>query len=854
MELESLQEMFKAPSSLYLLSDRQWRDKKVKFVRLLFGNVFDRWDLYLEVEDNRANVGYYLLKLKTKQLAKPNGWVIKGCLQTEDWQEDEILAVKFRTEEDAKEFKRQFDACVKTIIDKRKARLYVREQLQKKPWICAVCAASNPKNTQTCSTCEGSRWAFIDPESKSRYSRRPSKSFGSTSETDQLYLEKERRRSYLGDTMASSVSPVFKRNSTLSVSYLFQSTRFENLLNNKDLEALEEPSVSDNGWTCPRCAVRKSESTDICYECGIAKASNFRRSSSSLKGSSVLPIPTREDFENCILKVYLSNREVCNTLKSVTRKLRRPEPKYRILNGNKKIVHDKLFMFEGVRHYLGLLGFSAESVESKRLTCPKDWPPKEVIDTALAVLDSFIVQYNRSQLELSGFNLNELDSNQKSDYSNEYKKQSSKPIRTKFLDMEVKVSESNEENLRKQFIKLVNSVTHPEKHGRFTEILLLFHRSFDRVHGSYRLLDALKERFIIGGNFNKCSSNSRMSKESNNKAFIIRSKVENILTKWLTVFWTEDFEGEKKLVENLALFIEKIEQDEYVNIPKLRKCWNRLMSAEQNKSTLVLQDGSSSVRLFLPNWDADVDSKVIAEQLTLLSWRVFQKMKPREFLGQAWKTESRERDAPNILGYIRNFNHVCKWIQLKILHSPKLKSRIKVMERMIEIGTACMSLRSFSMLFAVHSALNSQSIFRLSESRRGIRRQYRKPMKQWKELFSVDKNSAKLREAHQKAAPPAIPWLGIFLQDLVFYEDGNPDIQPNGDFNLQKCDRINRRIQWLCAFQQQKYTEIHSNSEILNNLQAELKETTSFDEEGIWNLSTTVKTKDEEEAERMSFF
>lgn len=849
MELESLQEMFKARSSLYLLSDRQWRDKKVKFVRLLFGNVFDRWDLYLEVEDNRASVGYYLLKLKTKQLAKPNGWVIKGCLQTEDWQEDEILAVKFRNEEDAKEFKKQFDACVKTIIDKRKARLLVREQMQKKPWICAVCAASNPKNTQTCRTCEGSRWAIVDQESKGRYSRRPSKSIGSISENDQLYLEKERRSSYLGSSMASSVSPIFyKRNS--SVNYLYQSTRFDDMLNSRDLE---ERSLNDNGWTCPRCAVRKSESTDICYECGIARASNFRRSSASI-GSSVLPIPTREDFENCILKVYLSNREVCNTLKSVTKKLRRSEPKYRMLNGNKKIVHDKLFMFEGVRHYLGLLGFSAESVESKRLTCPKDWPPKEVIDTALAVLDSFIVQYNSSQLKLEGFNFKEQDRPQKSDYSNDYKKQYSKPIRTKYLEMDVKVSEGNDENLRKQFIKLVNSVTHPEKHGRFTEILLLFHRSFDRVRGSYRLLDALKERFIIGGNFNKCSSNSSFNKESNNKAFIIRSKVENILTKWLTVFWEEDFEGEKQLVENLALFIEKIEQDEYVNIPKLRKCWNRLMSPEQNKCTLVLQDSHSSVKLILPNWDVDLDSKVIAEQLTLISWRVFKKMKPREFLGQAWKTESREQDAPNILGYIRNFNQVCKWIQLKILQAPKLKSRIKVMERMIEIGTACMSLRNFSMLFAVHSALNSQSIFRLSESRRGIRRQFRKPMKQWKELFSVDKNSAKLREAHLKAAPPAIPWLGIFLQDLVFYEDGNPDIQPNGDFNLQKCDRINRRIQWLCAFQQQKYTEIRSNSEILNNLQAELQETTCYDEEGIWNLSTEVKNKDEEEAEKMSFF
>jgi hypothetical protein len=55
----------------------------------------------------------------------------------------------------------------------------------------------------------------------------------------------------------------------------------------------------------------------------------------------------------------------------------------------------------------------------------------------------------------------------------------------------------------------------------------------------------------------------------------------------------------------------------------------------------------------------------------------------------------------------------------------------------------------------------------------------------FKELFAVDKNNRALRRALSAALPPCIPHLGIFLSDLTFTEDGNPDTLL-GMINFQK--------------------------------------------------------------------
>lgn len=50
-----------------------------------------------------------------------------------------------------------------------------------------------------------------------------------------------------------------------------------------------------------------------------------------------------------------------------------------------------------------------------------------------------------------------------------------------------------------------------------------------------------------------------------------------------------------------------------------------------------------------------------------------------------------------------------------------------------------------------------------------------------------------MREALHRCDPPCIPYLGMYLTDLSFIEEGTPDFTPDGLLNFSKM-RMVRRI------------------------------------------------------------
>ena len=79
-----------------------------------------------------------------------------------------------------------------------------------------------------------------------------------------------------------------------------------------------------------------------------------------------------------------------------------------------------------------------------------------------------------------------------------------------------------------------------------------------------------------------------------------------------------------------------------------------------------------------------------------------------------------------------------------------------------------------------------------------------KKFEEYKELFRVDKNNRNFRRVLQTTLTPCIPHLGIFLSDLTFTEDGNPD-QLLGMINFQKRCKLAERIRWIKQYQQEGY-------------------------------------------------
>src|SRR6202041_731817 len=87
-----------------------------------------------------------------------------------------------------------------------------------------------------------------------------------------------------------------------------------------------------------------------------------------------------------------------------------------------------------------------------------------------------------------------------------------------------------------------------------------------------------------------------------------------------------------------------------------------------------------------------------------------------------WSPEDkRDKDSP-MERIVHYFNHVAKWVAWTVLYSPKLKDRVRDMEKMLRVVVELRKLDNYDTLFAVISGLQNQSVHRLAKTFEEIRK------------------------------------------------------------------------------------------------------------------------------------
>ena len=69
-----------------------------------------------------------------------------------------------------------------------------------------------------------------------------------------------------------------------------------------------------------------------------------------------------------------------------------------------------------------------------------------------------------------------------------------------------------------------------------------------------------------------------------------------------------------------------------------------------------------------------------------------------------------------------------------------------------------------------------------------------------------------------KCDPPCIPYLGMYLMDLVFIEESTPDFLDGNLINFSKLRMVSHIIRDIRTFKQSKYTIHHNRRVTLNDL------------------------------------
>ncbi|XP_068409885.1 ral guanine nucleotide dissociation stimulator isoform X3 [Eschrichtius robustus] len=209
---------------------------------------------------------------------------------------------------------------------------------------------------------------------------------------------------------------------------------------------------------------------------------------------------------------------------------------------------------------------------------------------------------------------------------------------------------------------------------------------------------------------------------------------------------------------------------------------------------------------------------LVAEQFTLMDAELFKKVVPYHCLGSIWSQRDKrgkEHLAPTVRATVAQFNSVANCVITTCLgdRSVTARARARVVEHWIEVARECRVLKNFSSLYAILSALQSNSIHRLKKTWEEVSRDSVRIFQKLSEIFSDENNYSLSRELlikegtskfatlemnpkraqrrpkevlSQGVIQGTVPYLGTFLTDLVMLDTAMKDYLYGRLINFEK--------------------------------------------------------------------
>ncbi|ORY03599.1 ras GEF [Basidiobolus meristosporus CBS 931.73] len=348
-------------------------------------------------------------------------------------------------------------------------------------------------------------------------------------------------------------------------------------------------------------------------------------------------------------------------------------------------------------------------------------------------------------------------------------------------------------------VALVERLTlHDLLDSTFIATFLLTYRSFTTTEDLFELLF---ERFNIQPPAELTNEEHEIWTEK--KLVPIRLRVFNIMKSWLESYYLEgedDFALE--VLKNFAQ--DKMQEVMQFASNQLIKLIEKRMSSEGNFRKMVLNMSREAPLPILPrNMKKlkllEIDPIEIARQFTIMDSTMYNKIRPVECLSKAWSQKDASI-AVNIKAMIEVSNQVTNWVAETILSEKEVRKRVALIKHFISIGERCRSLNNFNTLTAILAGLNSAPIHRLKRTWELVNAKSIGTLDGLKKLMNSTKNFGEYREELHSVNPPCVPFLGLYLTDLTFVEDGNPDHVPNHPHLINiakraKCAEVIREIQ-----------------------------------------------------------
>uniref|UniRef100_A0A8C8YXJ2 Ras protein specific guanine nucleotide releasing factor 1 n=1 Tax=Prolemur simus TaxID=1328070 RepID=A0A8C8YXJ2_PROSS len=329
------------------------------------------------------------------------------------------------------------------------------------------------------------------------------------------------------------------------------------------------------------------------------------------------------------------------------------------------------------------------------------------------------------------------------------------------------------------------------------------------------------------------------------KEFVIRraatNRVLNVLRHWVSKH-AQDFETNDELKCKVIGFLEEVMHDPELLTQERKAAANIIRTLTQedpgdNQITLEeivqMADGVKAEPF------ESHSALEIAEQLTLLDHLVFKKIPYEEFFGQGWmKLEKNER-TPYIMKTTKHFNDISNLIASEIVRNEDIGARVSAIEKWVAVADICRCLHNYNAVLQITSSMNRSAIFRLKKTWLKVSKQTKALIDKLQKLVSSEGRFKNLREALKNCDPPCVPYLGMYLTDLAFIEEGTPNYTEDGLVNFSKMRMISHIIREIRQFQQTAY-KIEHQAKVTQYL---LDQSSVMDEESLYESSLRIEPK-----------
>lgn len=333
--------------------------------------------------------------------------------------------------------------------------------------------------------------------------------------------------------------------------------------------------------------------------------------------------------------------------------------------------------------------------------------------------------------------------------------------------------------------KLVNPLNIYDE--MFEVTFLCFFSTFVRP---VRLFEILIEKFHIG--MPEALSYEEYNYWIDQKLRPQQDKILEIFEKLFSKYWMVDYSS-PELIEVWENFIHDIQlpnqnlktisrkalaidnQDEYIDTFKLGNTESKIIPMTSVSGSLL------HIRMQY------INVNYVAEQLTALQAFYYRKINLWDLLGRSYNfsrilhkgdNNKESINVKNISIFIKNCNNLTHFTSYMILMNKDRDERIATIKYFIALAEKLLSLKNYSTMTAIISGLASTGISRLHKTWDGVPQVYISKFQKMDHLMSIGKNYSEYRNILkfvENDDEAYLPFLGMYLSDLRFTTDGNPD-------------------------------------------------------------------------------